>query len=49
MVLIDLNILIQDVWLDIKWYYRKVDLEDEGVEYVVELKMIYVILRNPWI
>ncbi|KAG2096409.1 hypothetical protein BD769DRAFT_1678089 [Suillus cothurnatus] len=32
MVLIDLNILIQDVWLDIKWYYRKVDLEDEGVD-----------------
>ncbi|KAG2083493.1 hypothetical protein BD769DRAFT_1398019 [Suillus cothurnatus] len=22
----------QDVWLDIKWYYRKVDLEDEGVD-----------------
>jgi hypothetical protein len=24
----------QDVWLDIQWYYRRVDLEDEDVEYV---------------
>ncbi|KAG2107611.1 hypothetical protein DEU56DRAFT_762601 [Suillus clintonianus] len=24
----------QDVWLDIQWYYRRVDLEDQDVEYV---------------
>jgi hypothetical protein len=23
----------QDVWLDIQWYYRRVDLEDKDVEY----------------
>ncbi|KAG2116294.1 hypothetical protein DEU56DRAFT_761565 [Suillus clintonianus] len=27
----------QDVWLDIQWYYRRVDLEDQDVEYVVTL------------
>jgi hypothetical protein len=24
--------LMKDVWLEIQWYYRRVDLEDVGVE-----------------
>jgi hypothetical protein len=29
--------LIKDVWLEIQWYYRRVDLEDVGVEWVLYL------------
>lgn len=34
-VLINISILLQDVWLEIQWYYRHVDLKDVGVKYVV--------------
>ena len=35
----------KDVWLDIQWYYRRVDLEDQDVEYVCPLRSFAEILK----
>ncbi|KAG1729378.1 hypothetical protein EDB19DRAFT_1938813 [Suillus lakei] len=36
----------KDVWLDIQWYYRQVDLEDQDVEYVSCVGEYELLLSN---
>ncbi|KAG1834024.1 hypothetical protein DFJ58DRAFT_847707 [Suillus subalutaceus] len=36
----------QDVWLDIQWYYRKVDLEDEGVDLAASVGEYELVLSD---
>jgi hypothetical protein len=44
--------LIKDVWLDIQWYYRRVDLEDAGVEcfyFYFHQSVIYLMHDTAWL
>ncbi|KAG1743530.1 hypothetical protein EDD22DRAFT_958766 [Suillus occidentalis] len=36
----------QDVWLDIQWYYRRVDLEDQGVDLAACVGKYELVLSN---
>jgi hypothetical protein len=36
----------KDVWLDIQWYYRRVDLDDERIEYVFSVMDFAIILKE---